>query len=235
MRKDRIHSEIPKGYYARRLSNGHNGTCYLTDFGMVYKEYPCEYIYLKELEYLSHHKSDFVAFPEEFVFQNIEGKNSLRGYLMKYIDGITLEDLSEATKIREFINALNIFEKEMLRLTTEGIIFTDLNQRNLLYTKDGLIKAVDTDLYDITYDDDFRRLYSENLKELAATIISQFIGVRSFQNSRMNDLVRNCGAYGKIRSSNLLEGLTDEAQKETKEEIETIGEFKKTLHMLKNN
>ena len=123
----------------------------------------------------------------------------------------------------------------MLRLTTEGIIFTDLNQRNLLYTKDGLIKAVDTDLYDITYDDDFRRLYSENLKELAATIISQFIGVRSFQNSRMNDLVRNCGAYGKIRSSNLLEGLTDEAQKETKEEIETIGEFKKTLHMLKNN
>lgn len=235
MRKDRIHSEIPKGYYARRLSNGHNGTCYLTDFGMVYKEYPCEYIYLKELEYLSQHKSDFVAFPEEFVFQNIEGKNSLRGYLMKYIDGITLEDLSEATKIREFINALNIFEKEMLRLTTEGIIFTDLNQRNLLYTKDGLIKAVDTDLYDITYDDDFRRLYSENLKELAATIISQFIGVRSFQNNRMNDLVRNCGAYGKIRSSNLLEGLTDEAQKETKEEIETIGEFKKTLHMLKNN
>ena len=152
---------------------------------------------------------------------------------MKYIEGITLDNLDEATKLREFICGLTAFEKEMLRLTTEGVIFTDLNQQNLIYTPDGLIKAVDTDLYDITSDDDFKRLYSENLKELASTIISQFIGIRNFQNNRMNDLIRNCGAYGRIRSSHLLEGLTEEAQKETKEEIETIGEFKKTLHMLK--
>lgn len=233
MRKNRIHSEIPSGYYHQKISNGCNGVCYLTDFNMVYKEYPYEYEYLRELEYLSHHKSDFVAFPEEFIFLTKDGKSSLRGYLMKYIEGITLDNLDEATKLREFICGLTAFEKEMLRLTTEGVIFTDLNQQNLIYTPDGLIKAVDTDLYDITSDDDFKRLYSENLKELASTIISQFIGIRSFQNNRMNELIRNCGAYGRIRSSHLLEGLTEEAQKETKEEIETIGEFKKTLHMLK--
>ena len=233
MRKDRIHSEIPQGYYSKRLSNGNNGTCYLTDFDMVYKEYLYEYEYLKELEYLSYHKSDFVAFPEEFVFIAEKEKNSLRGYLMKYIEGVTLDQLDEATKLRDVIYALNEFEREMLRLTMEGIIFTDLNQRNLIYTPDGLIKAVDTDLYDVTSDDDFKRLYRENLKELAATIISQFVRERSYKNGYMDELIRDCGAYGKIRSSNLLEELSDEARKETKEEIETIGEFKRTLEMLK--
>ena len=49
MRKDRIHSEIPSGYYHQKISNGCNGVCYLTDFNMVYKEYPYEYEYLREL------------------------------------------------------------------------------------------------------------------------------------------------------------------------------------------
>lgn len=233
MRKDRIHNEIPQGYYTKRLSNGYNATCYLTDFNMVYKEYPYEYEYLRELEYLSHYKSDFVAFPEEFIFLNKDGKPSLRGYLMKYIEGITLDQIDEATKIRDLVNALSQFEREMLRLTMEGVMFTDLNYKNLIYTPDSLIKAVDTDLYDVTYDDDFKRMYRENIKELAASIISQFVHAREFQNSRMGDLVRNCGAYGIIKSSDLIEGLTEEAKKETKEEIETIGEFKRTLQMLK--
>lgn len=233
MRKDRIHSEIPSGYYTKRLSNGCNGVCYLTDFNMVYKEYPCEYEYLRELEYLSHHKSDFVAFPEEFIFLTKDGKSSLRGYLMKYIEGITLDNLDEATKLREFICGLTAFEKEMLRLTTEGVIFTDLNQQNLIYTPDGLIKAVDTDLYDITSDDDFKRLYSENLKELAATIIAQFVGNDNFKNEQLTEYVRRCGAYGRLRSSSLLEILAEEAEKEIKEQVETVGEFREVLRLLK--
>lgn len=233
MRKDRIYSEIPRGYYAKRLSSGHNGVCYLTDFDMVYKEYPCKYEYLRELEYLSHHKSDVIAFPEEFVFVKNSEDTHLKGYLMKYMEGVTLDNLDEAVRIRDFIKALSDFEREMFRLTTEGVMFVDLNQNNLLYSSDAVIKAVDTDLYDITYDDDFKRMYKENIKELASTIISQFIGIRNFQNKRMNELVRNCGAYGMIRCSNLLEGLTEEACKESAYDIETVGEFKRTLHQLK--
>lgn len=233
MRKERVFREIPEGYYRRRLNNGCNATCYLTDFGKVFKEYPIDYSFLRELEYLSYYKSDFFAFPEEFVFIEGDERKSLRGYLMKYIEGSTVRTLDDAIKLRKFISALSDFEREMLKLTTEGLLFNDLNQDNLIYTSDERLKAVDTDLYDVTSDDDFGSMYKRNLKELAATIIAEFVGMNQFKSVYMRDSVEKCGAYGRLRSSSLLEILAEEAEKEIKEPIQTVGELKGTLKLLK--
>ena len=54
MRREKVFTQIPEGYYHRRLNNGCSATCYLTDFGKVFKEYPEEYEYLRELEYLTY-------------------------------------------------------------------------------------------------------------------------------------------------------------------------------------
>lgn len=233
MRKERIFTQIPEGYYHKRLNNGCSATCYLTDFGKVFKEYPEEYEFLRELEFLTYYQSQDFAFPEEFVFLLEDEKKSLRGYLMKYIEGTPICTLEDATKLRDFVRALTEFEREMLRLTTQGLLFTDLNQENLIYTPDKRIKAVDTDLYDVTSDDDFGSMYKNNLKELAATIISEFVGDDNFKNEQLTEYVRRCGAYGRLRSSSLLEILAEEAEKEIKEPVETVGEFKQALRLLK--
>lgn len=233
MRKERVFREIPEGYYRRRLNNGCNATCYLTNFGKVFKEYPEEYSYLRELEFLSYYRSDFFAFPEEFVFLESDEKKSLRGYLMKYIEGTTIKNLDDAIRLRKFVSALSDFEREMLRLTTEGLLFNDLNQDNLIYTPDAMLKAVDTDLYDVTSDDDFGSMYKRNLKELAATIIAEFVGVNQFKNTYMRESIEKCGAYGRLRSSSLLEILATEAEREIKEPIQTVGDLKTSLKLLK--
>lgn len=233
MRKERIFTQIPEGYYHRRLNNGCSATCYLTDFGKVFKEYPEEYEFLRELEFLTYYQSQDFAFPEEFVFLLEDEKKSLRGYLMKYIEGTTIKTLKDATMLRDFVRALNEFEREMLNLTTQGLLLNDLNQENLIYTPDKKIKAVDTDLYDVTSDDDFSSMYKRNLKELAATIIAQFVGDDNFKNEQLTEYVRKCGAYGRLRSSSLLEILAEEAEKEIKEPVETVGEFKQALRLLK--
>lgn len=233
MRKERIFTQIPEGYYHRRLNNGCSATCYLTDFGKVFKEYPEEYEFLRELEFLTYYQSQDFAFPEEFVFLLEDEKKSLRGYLMKYIEGTPISTLEDATKLRDFVRALNEFEREMLNLTTQGLLLNDLNQENLIYTPDKKIKAVDTDLYDVTSDDDFSSMYKRNLKELAATIIAQFVGDDNFKNEQLTEYVRKCGAYGRLRSSSLLEILAEEAEKEIKEPVETVGEFKQALRLLK--
>ena len=233
MRRERIFTQIPEGYYHRKLNNGCSATCYLTDFGKVFKEYPEEYEFLRELEFLTYYQSQDFAFPEEFVFLLEDEKKSLRGYLMKYIEGTPIKTLEDATMLRDFVRALTEFEREMLRLTTQGLLFTDLNQENLIYTPDKRIKAVDTDLYDVTSDDDFGSMYKDNLKELAATIIAQFVGEDNFKNEQLTEYVRKCGAYGRLRSSSLLEILAEEAEKEIKAPIETVGEFKQALRLLK--
>lgn len=233
MRKERIFTQIPEGYYHRRLNNGCSATCYLTDFGKVFKEYPEEYEFLRELEFLTYYQSQDFAFPEEFVFLLEDEKKSLRGYLMKYIEGTPISTLEDATMLRDFVRALNEFEREMLNLTTQGLLLNDLNQENLIYTPDKKIKAVDTDLYDVTSDDDFSSMYKRNLKELAATIIAQFVGDDNFKNEQLTEYVRRCGAYGRLRSSSLLEILAEEAEKEIKEPVETVGEFKQALRILK--
>lgn len=233
MRKEKIFTQIPEGYYHRRLNNGCSATCYLTDFGKVFKEYPEEYKYIIELEALAYYQSEYFAFPEEFIFLLEEERKSLRGYLMKHIEGTPIKTLEDATMIRDFTRALNEFEREMLRLTTQGLLFTDLNQENLIYTPDKKIKAVDTDLYDVTSDDDFSSMYKRNLKELAATIIAQFVGDDNFKNEQLTEYVRRCGAYGRLRSSSLLEILAEEAEKEIKEPVETVGEFRQMLRLLK--
>lgn len=231
MRKDIFYDKIPSQYYKKKLSSGCSATCYLTEDGKVYKEFPEYYEYLKELEYLSYFESDFIAFPKEFIF--IDNVEQLKGYLMKYIDGISISKLDEATKLRDIINALNEFEREMLRLTQQGLMFNDLNQGNLIFTPDKKIKAVDTDLYDVTYADDVRYMYKQNLLELAATIISQFVGSRDFKNPAMYEEIMKCGAYARIKSSNLIETLAEMAEKETNESIDTLGDFKRTLSILK--
>ena len=233
MRRERIFTQIPEGYYHRKLNNGCSATCYLTDFGKVFKEYPEEYEFLRELEFLTYYQSQDFAFPEEFVFLLEDEKKSLRGYLMKYIEGTPIKTLEDATMLRDFVRALTEFEREMLRLTTQGLLFNDLNQENLIYTPDKRIKATDTDLYDVTSDDDFGSMYKRNLKELAATIIAQFVGEDHFKNEQLTEYVRRCGAYGRLRSSSLLEILAEEAEKEIKAPIETVGEFKQALRLLK--
>ncbi|MDY6072321.1 MAG: hypothetical protein SPI44_05570 [Bacilli bacterium] len=233
MRREKVFTQIPEGYYHRRLNNGCSATCYLTDFGKVFKEYPEEYEYLRELEYLTYYQSEHFAFPEEFIFLLEEERKSLRGYLMKYIEGTSIRTLEDTTKLRDFVNALNEFEREMLRLTTQGLIFNDLNQDNLIYTPDKRIKAIDTDLYDVTSDDDFGNMCKRNLKELAATIIAEFACGNRFKSNYMSECVEKCGAYGILRSSSLLEILAEESEKETKETVETVGELKQVLKLLK--
>ena len=79
----------------------------------------------------------------------------------------------------------------------------------------------------------FGNMYKRNLKELAATIIAEFACGNRFKSNYMSECVEKCGAYGRLRSSSLLEILAEESEKETKETVETVGELKQVLKLLK--
>lgn len=152
---------------------------------------------------------------------------------MQYVDGDKLLNIEDAVRFKEFVTALDTFEREMFRLSRQGILFNDLNQENLIWTTDGKLKAVDTDLYDPTQDDEFGNAGKENIKELAETIIGQFRLSSDFKNKELNEAVLKCGAYGRMRCSSLLEKIAEEGEKEQNKSIETIGDFNDSITLLK--
>ena len=233
MSKEVTYSKIPEGYYMKKLGGGKMGTCYLTEDGKVYKEFYKKYYFFNKLKTLSYYESDLIAFPEELVFLEANTARDLKGYLMQYVDGDKLINIEDAVRFKEFVTALDTFEREMFRLSRQGILFNDLNQENLIWTIDGKLKAVDTDLYDPTQDDEFGNAGKENIKELAETIIGQFRLGTNFKNQELNEAVLKCGAYGRMRCSSLLEKFAEEGEKEQNKSIETIGDFNDSITLLK--
>lgn len=233
MSKEVTYSKIPESFYMKKIGSGKTANCYLTDEGRVYKEFYKKYFFFNKLESLSYYKSDLIVFPEELVYLEANAAKELKGYLMRYIDGEKLINIDDAVKFKDFITSLDSFEREMFRLSRYGILFNDLNEENLMWTTDGQLKAVDTDLSVPTGEDEFGNVGKENIKELAETINGLFKLGSEFKNPELNEAVLKCGAFARMRCSTLLEKIAQEGEKEQKRTIETLGDYKDSIALLK--
>lgn len=219
-------SEIPKEFKKTYLGSGQNGSCYLTNDGNVFKEYHIKGIddeitrLLLELDY------DGFTFPRQLVFVN----GVFRGYLKQYIDGISLNNISELTNVKSLILALKNFEDSLKELSYDKCLYVyDLNLHNLLYTKENKIYDIDTDPIS-PFDFSFTNPWYENMKELASALAAGFIN-GEFNSKRLKDLQRECLVIGCSRPSLFMSEAISEMEKEAK--IETIDDYKRGLTLLR--
>ena len=134
---------------------------------------------LLELDY------DGFTFPRQLVFVN----GVFRGYLKQYIDGISLNNISELTNVKSLIIALKNFEDSLKELSYDKCLYVyDLNLHNLLYTKENKIYDIDTDPIS-PFDFSFTNPWYENMKELASALAAGFIN-GEFNSKRLKDLQR---------------------------------------------
>ena len=218
--------EIPKEFKKTYLGSGQNGSCYLTSYGNVFKEYHIKGIddeitkALLELDY------DGFTFPRQLVF--VDGV--FKGYLKQYIDGISLDNLSGLTDVKKLIIALKKFEDSLKELSYDKCLYVyDLNLRNLLYTKENKIYDIDTDSVS-PFDFSFVNPWYENMKELANALATNFID-GEFNSKRLKDLQRECLVIGCTRVSSFMSEAICEMEKNKK--IETISDYKKGLTLLR--
>ena len=218
--------EIPMKFKKTYLGSGQNGSCYLTSDGNVFKEYHNKGIddgitrSLLELDY------DGFTFPRQLVF--VDGV--FKGYLKQYIDGVSLDNLSELTDIKKLITALKKFEDSLKELSYDKCLYVyDLNLRNLLYTNENKIYDIDTDSIS-PFDFPFVNPWYENMKELANSLATNFMN-GEFNSIRLRDLQRECLVIGCTRVSSFMSEAIFEMEKERK--IETIADYKKGLILLR--
>lgn len=226
---------LPKipDYFHRELINdkGLQGNIFRHSKELIYKEYKTDNFNLPQLELLTEQVSTYMAFPKVLVFEGDYSYESFKGYLSDYIEGNVIYNLNGQILIREFVKALEVFEMEVIKLSKMGIRVHDMHQENLILTPDNVIVGVDTDLFEVTSEFTIELLRS-NMKELSETIISELVKLAQIESSRLNDLVNECGAYGRIKPSTLLKEFINYFEQRMFR-IETVSDFKNGMRLIR--
>lgn len=232
MQNEIIYENIPQEYYYKELGRGCNGICYLTKDKNVYKEYYEEINYLDTLKALSGYDSSIFMFPKKLIYLKEISKENLKGYTMNYASGCTFNELSDNIKIKKLIEDIKELEKEMAKLLYEGIIIKDLNPTNLIYNEENGIKVIDTDFYEVTYDDIYSYRRREATIDLASTIISRIITDECYNDNEISKLITKCGGYGQMSNYVLLQEIMKIVENRYGN-INTLGEFKHCMTLTK--
>lgn len=226
---------LPKipDYFHRELINdkGLQGNIFRYSKELIYKEYKTDNFNLPQLELLTEQVSTYMAFPKVLVFEGDYSYESFKGYLSDYFEGNVIYNLNGQILIREFVKALEVFEMEVIKLSKMGIRVHDMHQENLILTPDNVIVGVDTDLFEVTSEFTIELLRS-NMKELSETIISELVKLAQIESSRLNDLVNECGAYGRIKPSALLKEFINYFEQRMFR-IETVSDFKNGMRLIR--
>lgn len=226
--------EIPKSFYENLLDDkGFQGRIYKYSDDMIYKEYKhsISSYTLPHLEELSRQKSDLIVFPKTLVFEKKYSYDNFKGYLADYVEGNVIYKMNGEIFIDNFINALINLEKEIIRISQKGIRMTDMHQENLLYTKDNRLIAIDTDLFEKTYECSIK-LVRDNIKELGESIISELITLAKLESDRLNNLINACAAYGKVKPSYVLKEFVDYFNSNVLH-VETVDDFRQGIKLIK--
>ncbi len=219
--------KVTRNYRMKKLGKGHNGTCYLTSDGRVYKQYHTQGIddditaMLLELQY------EGFTFPEQLVI--VDG--ILKGYLKKYEEGQTLDKLNYSkVKLVDFLKALRRFENQLRDFSYEtNLDVYDLNLHNLIYTPDKRIVDIDTDpIAPFTYP--VGNPHYENSKYLAESLNKIFME-GEFQSARLQQLQRECLVGGFIRPSTFISEAAEQMDKMAT--IDTIQDYNEGLVLLR--
>lgn len=224
--------KIPDSFHRELINDrGLQGNIFRLSKEMIYKEYKTDNFYLPQLELLTEQTSTYMAFPKTLVFEGDYSYEGFKGYLSDYIEGNVIYNLNGQIMIREFVKALEVFEKEVIKLSKMGIRIHDMHQENLILTPDNVIVGVDTDLFEVTSEFTIELLRS-NMKELSETIISELVKLAQIESSRLNDLVNECGAYGRIKPSALLKEFINYFEQRMFR-IETVSDFKNGMRLIR--
>ena len=226
---------LPKipDYFHRELINdkGLQGNIFRYSKELIYKEYKTDNFNLPQLELLTEQVSTYMAFPKVLVFEGDYSYEGFKGYLSDYFEGNVIYNLNGQILIRKFVKALEVFEMEVIKLSKMGIRVHDMHQENLILTPDNVIVGVDTDLFEVTSEFTIELLRS-NMKELSETIISELVKLAQIESSRLNDLVNECGAYGRIKPSALLKEFINYFEQRMFR-IETVSDFKNGMRLIR--
>ncbi len=211
----------------KKLYSGRNGTCYLTEDNEVFKhiETPNE----ESLKSLTKLNSNSFVFPKKLVY-NKNGK--LVGYIMDYVNGTTIKNMSGSTRMDYYRNGISQIENDIAILTNYKLHIIDAGVNNIMIDSESNLKIVDTDFYETK--SALKNLYQANLTSVNYGLMYPIhdISIQDFENDQLNKYLR-WTLDGKMKVSELLYELGGEIYLRGMYPENTISEYKNQLKLIR--
>lgn len=189
-----------KDLQGRKLGEGVFASVYLTSYNKAFKRFKDPENFIDCVKWLQKVNSSLYVFPEQLVYCD----DMFIGYIMEYVDGLEIKNLTGDIELKDYIKALKVAEYAIAGLNHYRVHTFDLNAGNVIYTKDNRFKVIDTDLYYKA--DTVKGLYSSNLSDFAITSLRPFfdIEVTRFDDNRLRS-EKDKIFYGYTKPSRFIE------------------------------
>lgn len=215
-------------YLKHFIGHGCCADCFMINDSEVFKmmRFPSNYdsVY-KNSKYIS----DTFVFPKKLVFSKKD--NSYLGYIMDYVNGVTIRNLEGNTNIYDYIRAIKKVEEDIAKMSNYKVDLVDISPNNVMYTKDSSIKIIDTDFYN--HDVNSNKLYSHNIHRLNKSVTEPIFDIYEyrFMNDKIKQETRKL-IETKILVSDYINMLCEEIDKRDLE-VNNIDDCKKGLRLLR--
>lgn len=230
--------DFQKDYLIKSVGSGVTANCFLTKDNTIYKKFKKDWAESLEdkCNYLSTFENDNFTFPKQLVYLD----KRFIGYIRDYAAGTPIDNLEDSINIKRMIVALKELEQSANELH-ERLSFVDLSGDNIVYDRlSNKMTIIDTDLFEEATDGIYHRgrneimTYYDNRKWISQSFynltkecndIPEKLSIKFAQLSAIN-------MHGYSTASEYLLGLICELELLTKSEIQTIGDYKKSINIL---
>ena len=221
----------PNDFKKNYIGEGCNGICYLISNGkQVYKEMKHDQIDAYLLKQFTYFDSDVIAYPRRIVYKDqIDDKNII-GYIYDYVEGKRLDEIDDSENIHDIINASNDFEEGLKKEAERGIFAYDPNP---IYTPDKKIKLVDTDAFEMSYDEIYY-IYKCSMQSWGDFMLHVLKMNYNFiyNNPKIHEYFMLLVRQGKMKPSKFIQCILDEIERQTNQNVQTVKDFKEGQELI---
>ena len=174
-------------------------------------------------------ENDTCVFPKSLA--EIDGE--YKGYVMQFIDGEMLGDVAKKIDFEVLIPAIQRAEKDIKELSKDKIMFADVNQGSLMWTKDNRIKVIDTDFFHKVKDKDVSE--EEVSKHNMGSFYTMLEMETGLLNGPINDFLNDYNEYKKCYAEYMKASVTGKPVSITTLYLKAIEIFQKEFGITPRN
>ena len=148
-------------------------------------------------------KNSTCVFPRSKV--EIDGK--FQGYTMDYVQGEELHKVIKQLDFPTLISAIQKVEDDLKQLSTEKVVFQDLNQGGIMWNKEkNCIKIIDTDFFEKNENINEEQCYNANITSFNS-MIEMELGIINGQGTKLSEYLQRNPEFSQLYTKYMIYSL----------------------------
>ena len=157
----------------------------------------------KEFSNLIGIKNSTCVFPKS----KVEMNGKFQGYTMDYVQGEELHKVIKQLDFPTLISAIQKVEDDLKQLSTEKVVFQDLNQGGIMWNKEkNCIKIIDTDFFEKNENINEEQCYNANITSFNS-MIEMELGIINGQGTKLSEYLQRNPEFSQLYTKYMIYSL----------------------------